>query len=634
MTKAPEAAEPRSTSCSPTRRTDRLALRAARRRRQRRAPGSRAGRTAPRAASAAPRRRAGARRRRALGAARPPRATGASPIPAWESSWLFRRLHADLPRGRRDRRRPDLRRRRSTGAPSARRASPPATCSTRWRRRTSRGRTPRSSRRASTRAARTSSAARAASCATSRGLPATVDTSKFEVGENLALTPGLGRPAHRGVRADPVHAADRARSARCRCCSSPPTINKYYVLDLAPGPQHGRVAASQQGQQVFVISWRNPDAEQGHFDLDTYAQAVLEARDAVAEHHRPARRSTSTAPARAGSSAPARSATSPPRAGSGEIASLTPAGVPRSTTSAPGTAAALASRELAAAAVAESARRGYLDGQALDGRVHVAAPERPGLELRRQQLPAGQGAAGVRRPATGTRTPSASPPACTATSSSIGARERARAPGRARGARHAGRPRRGRRRQLHRRRARPTTSSRGRTPTAARSCSAATPRFVLSTSGHIQALVNPPAPDSRSSYRVADALPGRRAEAWAEQAATLPRQLVARLRPVARRALRRAQARAQAPRQRPPQGAGQGARQLRPRVLRGERRCPRPRCRTHHLGEALATDYFHVRDQFTDEQWEHFIAHAPVRRRGGAAGDQRVLGGAPSCRGR
>ena len=27
-----------------------------------------------------------------------------------------------------------------------------------------------------------------------------------------------------------------------------------------------------------------------------------------------------------------------------------------------------------------------------------------------------------------------------------------------------------------------------------------------------------------------------------------------------------------------------------------------------HLGDALATDYFHVRDQFTDEQWEHFMA--------------------------
>ena len=27
-----------------------------------------------------------------------------------------------------------------------------------------------------------------------------------------------------------------------------------------------------------------------------------------------------------------------------------------------------------------------------------------------------------------------------------------------------------------------------------------------------------------------------------------------------------------------------------------------------HLGDALATDYFRVREQFTDEQWEHFIA--------------------------
>jgi glutaryl-CoA dehydrogenase len=26
-----------------------------------------------------------------------------------------------------------------------------------------------------------------------------------------------------------------------------------------------------------------------------------------------------------------------------------------------------------------------------------------------------------------------------------------------------------------------------------------------------------------------------------------------------------------------------------------------------HLGDALATDYFNVRDQLTDEQWEHFL---------------------------
>jgi polyhydroxyalkanoate synthase len=46
-----------------------------------------------------------------------------------------------------------------------------------------------------------------------------------------------------------------------------------------------------------------------------------------------------------------------------------------------------------------------------------------------------------------------------------------------------------------------------------------TPRFVLSTSGHIQALVNPPAAESRSSYRIADEHPAA-PEAWAARAAT------------------------------------------------------------------------------------------------------------------
>jgi polyhydroxyalkanoate synthase subunit PhaC len=44
-------------------------------------------------------------------------------------------------------------------------------------------------------------------------------------------------------------------------------------------------------------------------------------------------------------------------------------------------------------------------------------------------------------------------------------------------------------------------------------------RFVLSTSGHIQALINPPGPDSRSSYRIAEADPAAVAD-WEEQAVT------------------------------------------------------------------------------------------------------------------
>ena len=62
-------------------------------------------------------------------------------------------------------------------------------------------------------------------------------------------------------------------------------------------------------------------------------------------------------------------------------------------------------------------------------------------------------------------------------------------------------------------------------------------RFVLSTSGHIQALVNPPAPDSRSSYRVAGEHPAD-PQAFLDQAAKLPGQLVARLRRVARASAR------------------------------------------------------------------------------------------------
>jgi alkylation response protein AidB-like acyl-CoA dehydrogenase len=60
----------------------------------------------------------------------------------------------------------------------------------------------------------------------------------------------------------------------------PPTINKYYAVDLAPGRsliEH--LVAS--GQQVFVMSWRNPDVRHAEWGLDSYARAVLEALDAT-----------------------------------------------------------------------------------------------------------------------------------------------------------------------------------------------------------------------------------------------------------------------------------------------------------------------------------------------------------------
>ena len=62
----------------------------------------------------------------------------------------------------------------------------------------------------------------------------------------------------------------------------PPTINKFYAIDLAPERslvEHG----VRQGRQMFVISWRNPDSRHASWNLDTYVRAVLDALDAVEE---------------------------------------------------------------------------------------------------------------------------------------------------------------------------------------------------------------------------------------------------------------------------------------------------------------------------------------------------------------
>jgi polyhydroxyalkanoate synthase len=194
-------------------------------------------------------------------------------------------------------------------------------------------------------------------------LPATVDTSKFEVGRNLAVTPGSVvlrtevfeliqyKPSTPQVREVPL-------------LFIPPTINKYYILDISPGRSmiEHHVA---QGQQVFTISWRNPEQAQGHFDLDTYADAVAEAGQAIASIT--GQPSVNLAAACSGGIITAGLVGHLAASGKlGEASSLTLM-VCALDNETEGTMSALASRDVAAAAVAESARKGYLDGQALAG---------------------------------------------------------------------------------------------------------------------------------------------------------------------------------------------------------------------------------------------------------------------------
>jgi polyhydroxyalkanoate synthase len=199
--------------------------------------------------------------------------------------------------------------------------------------------------------------------ATPPRLPATVDTGKFEVGGNLAISPGSVvlrtevfeliqyRPSTEKVREVPL-------------LFVPPTINKFYVLDISPGRSMIEHYVGQ-GQQVFAISWRNPGQAEGHFDLDTYANAVAQARDAAAS----ITEQTKVHLAAACSGGIVTAGLLGQLAASGEldeIASLTLM-VCALDNDTEGTMSALATRDVAAAAVAESARKGYLDGQTLQG---------------------------------------------------------------------------------------------------------------------------------------------------------------------------------------------------------------------------------------------------------------------------
>jgi hypothetical protein len=53
----------------------------------------------------------------------------------------------------------------------------------------------------------------------------------------------------------------------------PPCINKYYILDLQPENSVVRYAV-EQGNTVFLVSWKNVQADQGHLTWDDYIERV------------------------------------------------------------------------------------------------------------------------------------------------------------------------------------------------------------------------------------------------------------------------------------------------------------------------------------------------------------------------
>ncbi|MGB8405659.1 MAG: alpha/beta fold hydrolase [Mycobacterium sp.] len=192
-------------------------------------------------------------------------------------------------------------------------------------------------------------------------VPAMVEPDAYAVGETLAVTKGavvLQTPMFELIQYVPQTPKVRA----VPLLMVPPVINKYYVMDIAPGRSMIEYFV-QQGQQVFTISWRNPQARQKDWGLDAYGGALVEAIDAVRAIT--GSDGTHVMASCSGGIITAMTAAHLAATGQGDkIAGLTLAVTVLDQDRA-GFASAAMSDRAAQAAIATSARKGYLDGKAM-----------------------------------------------------------------------------------------------------------------------------------------------------------------------------------------------------------------------------------------------------------------------------
>ncbi|UJW73568.1 PHA/PHB synthase family protein [Rhizobium sp. SL42] len=100
------------------------------------------------------------------------------------------------------------------------------------------------------------------------------DTSKFAVGENMAITPGkviAQSDICEVIQYAP--ATDTVLKRPLLIC--PPWINKFYILDLNPQKSFIKWCV-EQGHTVFVISWVNPDERHANKDWEAYIREGID----------------------------------------------------------------------------------------------------------------------------------------------------------------------------------------------------------------------------------------------------------------------------------------------------------------------------------------------------------------------
>jgi polyhydroxyalkanoate synthase len=115
-----------------------------------------------------------------------------------------------------------------------------------------------------------------------RGMISMTDESAFEVGRNLAVTPGSVIYENDFMQLIQYQPATDTVFER-PLVMVPPCINKYYILDLQADNSFVRYAV-ERGHTVFMVSWRNVPPEMGRATWDDYLEhGVMKALSVAAE---------------------------------------------------------------------------------------------------------------------------------------------------------------------------------------------------------------------------------------------------------------------------------------------------------------------------------------------------------------
>lgn len=112
-----------------------------------------------------------------------------------------------------------------------------------------------------------------------KGMVSQVDKKPFKLGENVATSKGsvvlrteMMELIHYAPTTDQVYEVPQL--------TIPPQINKMYINDLSPEKSVVKYQLDN-GIQTFVISWKNPSKDQGHWDMADYVNSCREAMEAV-----------------------------------------------------------------------------------------------------------------------------------------------------------------------------------------------------------------------------------------------------------------------------------------------------------------------------------------------------------------